>query len=284
MKIFIICCLLFIHVNMCIFILGFQVSIRVSDIRGFGFGDGFPPESVFGSGSGFDFGFRFWVHGDSTRSERDSLPSLLFIASLHVSFGLPLPLLTLISQLRTSQCTGASRDLLWTWPNHLNRCWTSFSSIGATPRRSRIVVPSSIHSCVTTNPTQHTHFRDTQLLDMSSFCRPTFCSIQHSGSNRRYIKLAFKFLWYPLVTKNARCLAPFHPPCFNPMITEGIFLRHHLTMEKKIRWSAKNEDCNVFVLLKCPQTFLCYFPKARFFGCYKTKKFPLSKQCPTSIS
>jgi len=77
MKIFIICCLLFIHVNMCIFICGFRVSIRVSGIRGFGFGDGFPPESVSGSGSGFDFGFRFWVHGDSTRSEPDPLPSLV---------------------------------------------------------------------------------------------------------------------------------------------------------------------------------------------------------------
>ena len=76
MKIFIICCLLFIHVNMCIYICGFRVSIRVSGIRGFGFGDGFPPESVFGADSGFDFGFRFWVHGDSTRSEPDPLPSL----------------------------------------------------------------------------------------------------------------------------------------------------------------------------------------------------------------
>jgi hypothetical protein len=54
---------------------GFRVSVRVSGIRGFGFGDGFPPESVFGSGLGFDFGFRFWVHGDSTRSEPDPLPS-----------------------------------------------------------------------------------------------------------------------------------------------------------------------------------------------------------------
>ena len=76
MKIFIICCLLFIHVNMCIYIQWFRVSIRVSGIRGFGFGDGFPPESVFGADSGFNFGFRFWVHGDSTRSEPDPLPSL----------------------------------------------------------------------------------------------------------------------------------------------------------------------------------------------------------------
>ena len=74
MKIFIICCLLFIYVNICIFICGFPVSILVSGIRGFGFGDRFPPESI--SGSGFDFGFRFWVHGDSIRSEPDPLPSL----------------------------------------------------------------------------------------------------------------------------------------------------------------------------------------------------------------
>ena len=75
MKIFIIYCLLFIHVKMCIFSRGFRVSIWVSGIHGFSFGDGFPPESV--SGSGFDFGFRFWVHGDSIRSEPDPLPFLI---------------------------------------------------------------------------------------------------------------------------------------------------------------------------------------------------------------
>ena len=74
MKIFIICCLLFIHVNMCIYIIhmfiespyfsyyvaiqnGFRVSIRVSGIRWFSFGDGLSPESVFGVVLGFDFGF-----------------------------------------------------------------------------------------------------------------------------------------------------------------------------------------------------------------------------------
>ena len=74
MKIFIICCLLFIHVNMCIYIMhmfiespyfsyyvaiqsGFRISIRVLGIRGFGFGDGLSPESVFGAVSGFGFGF-----------------------------------------------------------------------------------------------------------------------------------------------------------------------------------------------------------------------------------
>jgi hypothetical protein len=56
---------------------GFRVSIRVLGIRGFGFGDGLSLESVFGSGSGFDFGFQVWVHRDSTRSESATLPSLV---------------------------------------------------------------------------------------------------------------------------------------------------------------------------------------------------------------
>jgi hypothetical protein len=54
----------------------------------FGFGDGFPPESIFGLGSDFDFEFLFWVHGDFTRSEPDSLPSLRRRAatnSMHLS-------------------------------------------------------------------------------------------------------------------------------------------------------------------------------------------------------
>ena len=57
---------------------GFRVSIWVSGIRGFGFGDGLSPESVFGAVSGFGFGFRVWVHRDSTRSE--STPLLMVIS------------------------------------------------------------------------------------------------------------------------------------------------------------------------------------------------------------
>ena len=61
-----------------------------------------------------------------------------FIVSTQVNFGLPLPLFTLLSWLRIPLRTGASADLRWTCPNHLNRYWTSFSSIGATPNLSRI--------------------------------------------------------------------------------------------------------------------------------------------------
>jgi hypothetical protein len=90
-KLFTILLPLFIHVNMYIYIYicavfdcssyvairsGFRVSNRVSDIHGFGFGHEFSPESVFGSVSGFKFGFRFWVPRHSTRSKPDPLPSL----------------------------------------------------------------------------------------------------------------------------------------------------------------------------------------------------------------
>ena len=66
-----------------------------------------------------------------------SLRSLLTDSS-QVSLGLPLPLFTLSTCSRTSLRTGASGGLRWTCPNHLSRCWVSFSSIGATPTLSRI--------------------------------------------------------------------------------------------------------------------------------------------------
>jgi hypothetical protein len=83
---------MFIHVNMYIYVhmfiksldcssyvairSGFRVSNQVSVIRGLGFGHKFSPESVFGSVSGFKFGFWFWVPRHSTRSEPDPLPYL----------------------------------------------------------------------------------------------------------------------------------------------------------------------------------------------------------------
>src|SRR6185369_1971175 len=66
-----------------------------------------------------------------------SLRSLLTDSS-QVSLGLPLPLFTLSTRSRTPLRTGASGGLRWTCPNHLSRCWVSFSSIGATPTLSRI--------------------------------------------------------------------------------------------------------------------------------------------------
>jgi hypothetical protein len=66
-----------------------------------------------------------------------SFKSLLIVFS-HVKFGRPLSLFTLLSCLIMPLCTGASGGLRWTCPNHLNRCWISFYSIGATPSRSRM--------------------------------------------------------------------------------------------------------------------------------------------------
>src|SRR6185295_6182053 len=67
-----------------------------------------------------------------------SLRSLLTDSS-QVSLGLPLPLFTLSTRFSTLLRTGASRGLRWTCPNYLNRCWVSFSTIGATPTLSRII-------------------------------------------------------------------------------------------------------------------------------------------------
>src|SRR6185295_2335176 len=58
--------------------------------------------------------------------------------SSHVSLDLSLPLFTLSTRSRIPLCTGAPGGLRRTCPNHLSRCWISFSSIGATPTLSRI--------------------------------------------------------------------------------------------------------------------------------------------------
>ena len=74
----------------------------------------------------------------ATSSEiSQSLRSLLTNSS-QLSLGLPLPLFTLSTHFNTPLRTGASGGLRWTCPNHLNRCWVSFFSIGATPTLSRI--------------------------------------------------------------------------------------------------------------------------------------------------
>jgi hypothetical protein len=45
---------------------------------------------------------------------------------------------------RTPLCTGASRGLRWTYPNHLNRCWINFSLLGATLTLSRISLSQTL--------------------------------------------------------------------------------------------------------------------------------------------
>ena len=76
-------------------------------------------------------------------SKTISLEIFQFLRSLltdlsQVSLGLPLPLFILSTRSRTPLRTGASGGLRWTCPNHLSRCWVSFSSIGATPTLTRI--------------------------------------------------------------------------------------------------------------------------------------------------
>ena len=71
MKIFIFYCLLFIHVNMCIYIMNMFIEspycyYYVAIESGFGFGDELSPESVFGAVLSFDLGCRVRVYRDFT--------------------------------------------------------------------------------------------------------------------------------------------------------------------------------------------------------------------------
>jgi hypothetical protein len=54
-----------------------------------------------------------------------------------------------------------------------------------------IIISDLIFPCVVTYPTQHLHFSYTHLLDVLSFCSPTFCVIHHRGSNHRPVELVF---------------------------------------------------------------------------------------------
>jgi hypothetical protein len=62
----------------------------------------------------------------------------LFTDSSHVQFGRPLPLFSLPVHLITPLRISASACLRWIYPNHLKRCYTSFSLTGATPSLSRM--------------------------------------------------------------------------------------------------------------------------------------------------
>jgi len=125
-----------------------------------------------------------------------SIISNLLLLSLPMStsaFTRPSYKFQLLSRLRIPLYTGASASLSWTCLNCHNRC-------------------DSILSYIATNIRQHMYFHNIYLLSMSSFCRPTYCTIQHTWLTIILWNLPFSF-WDPLVTQNVRCLTPLHPHC-----------------------------------------------------------------------
>ena len=92
-----------------------------------------------------------------------SLMSLLTDSS-QFNLGLSLLLFTL----STRFSTGASEGLRWTCPNHLNRCWVSFSSIGATPTLSRIASFRTLSLLVC--PQNHRNIRISATLSCWTCC------------------------------------------------------------------------------------------------------------------
>jgi hypothetical protein len=65
----------------------------------------------------------------------------------------------------------------------LNWCYFKFVT--------NIIIYDSIFSCVAIYSTQHPYFSYTYLLDVLSFCNPTFCVIHQRESNRRPVELVF---------------------------------------------------------------------------------------------
>ena len=59
---------------------------------------------------------------------------------------------------------------------------------------SYIIVSDSVHSCMTTDPSQHTYLCYTHFFDVLSFSGPTFCPIQHRRPDRRPVELVFELL------------------------------------------------------------------------------------------
>jgi hypothetical protein len=113
----------------------------------------------------------------------------LIIVLLLLPFAFP----PLLSRLKIILRTSVFRGLWWTCSNHLNR-------IGVGQVFLEFVLHLTYHvyhrfkldpSCIIINPMQHTHFCNIYLLNMSSFCRLTLCTIQCSMSNHHPIKFTF---------------------------------------------------------------------------------------------
>ena len=164
-----------------------------------------------------------------------------------MSNSVPRPLLTFFARFSRPLCTGASGGLRWICPNHLRRCWTSFSSIGATPTLSRI---SSFRTrSFLVWPHIHLNMRISATPNCWT-CRllaGQHSTIQYCGSNRRPIEFAC------LVIENARNLAQLHPFGFDsmahifintpillqhwPQILKGVLLRHLLPIKANLNSS-----------------------------------------------
>ena len=116
------------------------------------------------------------THVDTYSEISQSLNSLLTDSS-QVSLGLPLPLF-LSTHFRTPLCTGASGrpplDMSKPSQSMLGKFLLNWCHPYSFPNN---FISDSIPPCVPAKPPQHPHLCYTQLLDMSSFYRPTFSTV-----------------------------------------------------------------------------------------------------------
>jgi hypothetical protein len=74
-----------------------------------------------------------------------------------------------------------------TWPYLANILLLIFTVTDATFKLPLIIIPNSIHSCHSTHPSQHSHFRHIQFPFIAHLSGPTLWSIQHYRSDDRFI-------------------------------------------------------------------------------------------------
>ena len=90
-------------------------------------------------------------------SERFNSCKSIFICSSQVFLGLPRLLLPSIIMLSTL-LTGVTKVFLCTCPKHLNLFSRIFPEIRLPLVCRKLLIPNSIHQCMSTHPPQHTHF------------------------------------------------------------------------------------------------------------------------------
>jgi hypothetical protein len=112
-----------------------------------------------------------------------------FTTSSHVNFSLLLFLFPLLSCLKIHAMVS-----LEVFVGHVQ---TISIGVGHTFLQSVLPLAYHVYHCSRLDPflyihkSKHTHFSNTYLLDMPSFCRSTYCTIQPSRSNCQPIKLDF---------------------------------------------------------------------------------------------
>lgn len=111
--------------------------------------------------------------------------------------------------------------LHWISLNHPSQCWMSFSSIGASPSLSCILLFCTWSLLVRQISNATYAFSNTNLLNISSFCGPyipTFYTIQHGRSNCHWCSINLPFTFCSTLLSHRTSHA-----CIGPTSSTGLY-------------------------------------------------------------